>query len=159
MDGKGTDQNQWDEHLDTVLLTYRVLPIDGLDVSPFEIIYGRGPNLPIDNILFRENYTTPVQTLEEYLDMLHETQLNMYEALNLARKERFERNKKNSSQTPPRLFKPGDKVYLSTQEDDFGLCMVLPNCHASTTDHLRFWVICFKDLSTISNTTEKRQKS
>ena len=37
----------------------------------------------------------------------------MYEALNLARKERFERNKKNSSQTPPRLFKPGDKVYLS----------------------------------------------
>ena len=22
MDGKGTDQNQWDEHLDTVLLTY-----------------------------------------------------------------------------------------------------------------------------------------
>ena len=72
-DMKGTEQNQWDEHLDTVLLTYRVLPIDGLDVSSFEIIYGRGPNLPIDNILFRENYTTPVQTLEEYLDMLHET--------------------------------------------------------------------------------------
>ena len=96
----------------TLLLTYRVLPIDGLDVSPFEIIYGRGPSLPIDNIFFRENYATPVQTLEEYLDMLHETQLNMYEALNLARKERFERNKKNS-QTPPRLFKPGNKVYLS----------------------------------------------
>ena len=89
--------------------TYRVLPIDGLDVSPFEIIYGRGPNLPIDNILFRENYTTPVQTLEEYLDMLHETQLNMYEALNLARKERFERHTKNTSQIPPMLFKPGDK--------------------------------------------------
>ena len=35
-----------------------VLPIDGLDISPFEIIYGRGPNLPIDNIVFRENYTT-----------------------------------------------------------------------------------------------------
>ena len=95
------------------VLTYGVLPIVGLDILMFEIIYGRGPNLPIDNILFRENYATPVQTLEEYLDMLHETQLNMYEALNLARKERFERNKKNSSQTPPRLFKPGDKVYLS----------------------------------------------
>ena len=26
-DMKGTEQNQWDEHLDTVLLTYRVLPI------------------------------------------------------------------------------------------------------------------------------------
>ena len=89
MDGKGTDQNQWDEHLDAVLLTYRVLPIDRLDISPFEIIYGRGPNLPIDNILFRENYDGT---------MMHETQLNMYEALNLARKERFERNKKNSSQ-------------------------------------------------------------
>ena len=89
MDGKGTDQNHWDEHLDAVLLTYRVLPIDELDVSPFEIIYGRGPNLPIDNILFRENYDGPMQTLEQYLTMIHETQLNMYEALNLARKERF----------------------------------------------------------------------
>ena len=57
MDGKGTDQNQWDEHLDAVL-TYRVLPM----TSPFEIIYGRGPNLPIDNILFRENYDGPMQT-------------------------------------------------------------------------------------------------
>ena len=38
-----------------------------------------------------------MQTLEQYLTMMHETQLNMYEALNLARKERFERNKKNSS--------------------------------------------------------------
>ena len=78
-----------------------------MDVSPFEIIYGRGPNLPIDNILFRENYTTPVQTLEEYLDMLHETQLNMYEALNLARKERFERNKKNSSQNTAEAVQAG----------------------------------------------------
>ena len=44
------------------------LPIDGLDISPFEIIYGRGPNLPIDNILFRENYDGPMQTLEQYDD-------------------------------------------------------------------------------------------
>ena len=62
-----------DEHLDAVLLTYRVLPIDELDISPFEIIYGRGPNLPLDNILFRENYDGPMQTLEQYLTMMHET--------------------------------------------------------------------------------------
>ena len=61
--------------------------------------------------MFRENYNGPMQTLEQYLTMMHETQLNMYEALNLARKERFERNKKNCSQTPPRQFKPGDKVF------------------------------------------------
>ena len=48
----------WDRHIDSVLFAYRTTPIDGLDVSPFEIIYGREPNLPIDNILFRENYSS-----------------------------------------------------------------------------------------------------
>ena len=108
-----------------------MLPIDGLDISPFAIIYGRGPNLPIDNILFRENYDGPMQTLEQYLTMMHETQLNMYEALNLARKERFERNKKNSSQTPPRQFKPGDKVYLRYQEGVGDHCKARPSNHVS----------------------------
>ena len=107
------DQTDWDKYLDSALLTYRTLPIDGLDVSPFEIIYGREPNLPIDNILFRENFQEPVETLEQYLDMLYEVRMNMHDALNIARQQRFERNKRNSFQKPPMTFKPGDKVYLT----------------------------------------------
>lgn len=113
MEGKGDKQNQWDEHIDAVLLTYRTMPIDGLDISPFEVMFGRNPNLPIDNILFRENYNNPAQTLQEYLDMMYESQLNMYEAIEQTRKDRFERNKRNSPQKPPMKFKVGDKVYLS----------------------------------------------
>jgi hypothetical protein len=59
------DQRNWDEHVDSALFAYRTTPIDGLDVSPFEVMYGRNPNLPIDNIIHRENYDKPVQTLKE----------------------------------------------------------------------------------------------
>jgi hypothetical protein len=107
------DQTDWDRYLDSALFTYRTLPIDGLDISPFEVMYGREPNLPIDNILFRENYKQPIETLAQYMNMLQETRINMHDALNIARQQRFERNKKNSFQKPPRIFKPGDKVYLT----------------------------------------------
>lgn len=40
------DERHWDEHLDSALFAYRTTPIDGLDVSPFEVLYGRSPNLP-----------------------------------------------------------------------------------------------------------------
>jgi len=41
----------WDKHLESVLFAYRITPLDGMNVSPFEIMYGREPNLPIDNLL------------------------------------------------------------------------------------------------------------
>ena len=43
--------NSWEDNLDTALFAYRTSPIDGLDITPFEIIYGRRPNLPIDNLI------------------------------------------------------------------------------------------------------------
>ena len=76
-----------------MLFAYRTTPIDGLDVSPFEVIYGRDPNLPIDNLLFRENYAQPASTLEQFMDFRHENYTNMFEVITRSRKERFERNK------------------------------------------------------------------
>ena len=111
---ESSGQKAWDEHLDSALFAYRVMPIEGLDVSPFEVIYGRNPNLPIDNILFRENYDKPVETLQEYLDMMFENQTNMFGAIERNRAEQFERNKRNStSQAKPREFKIGEKIYLN----------------------------------------------
>ena len=74
-------QTDWDEHIDSVLFAYRTTPIDGLDISPFEVVYGREPNLPIDNILFRENYSQPITNIQEYVDMLFEQQDNMFEVV------------------------------------------------------------------------------
>ena len=48
--------SNWDEPavLDTVLFAYRTAPIDGMTVTPFEMMLGREPNLPIDNVLADE---------------------------------------------------------------------------------------------------------
>jgi hypothetical protein len=114
------EQETWDEFLDGVLFAYRTTPIDGLDISPFEVIYGRNPNLPIDNMLFRENYEQPINTLEEYMDALHEYQLNMCEVLQKARRERFERNKRNhGAHKGIPMYEIGDKVYLSFPKGHF----------------------------------------
>src|SRR2546423_14061990 len=68
------DIPSWDEHVDAALFAYRTTPIDGLDVSPFEVLYGRDPNLPVDNILFRDNYEKPLETMEEFFDFRYANQ-------------------------------------------------------------------------------------
>jgi transposase InsO family protein len=111
------EQETWDEFLDSVLFAYRTTPIDGLDISPFEVIYGRNPNLPIDNMMFRENYETPITNLQEYMDAVFEYQMNMCEVLQKARRDRFERNKRNhGSHKGIPAYKVGDKVYWITSD-------------------------------------------
>jgi hypothetical protein len=112
------EQETWDEFLDSVLFAYRTTPIDGLDISPFEVIYGRNPNLPIDNLLFRENYNRPINTMEDY--MMHEYQLSMCEVLQKARRDRFERNKRNhGAHKGIPTYTVGEKVYLSFPKGHF----------------------------------------
>ena len=43
-----TDQKDWDEHLQSVLLAYRVSPSEVTGDSPFFLLYGREPRLPMD---------------------------------------------------------------------------------------------------------------
>ena len=76
-DEPGSLHKDWDEHIESVLFTYRTTPIDGLDVTPFEVMYGRNPNLPIDNMVFRENYDRPILSIDDHLGMLHDYQKNV----------------------------------------------------------------------------------
>jgi len=104
------DPATWEDHLSTVLLAYRTAPIDGLDISPFEVLYGRKPNLPIDNLLFRENYSKPIDNLQQYTDYMFENQESMYNAVQRERRERFDRNKKAAgAHKVNKVFKTGDK--------------------------------------------------
>ena len=43
-----SDQKHWDEHLPSVLLAYRVSPSEVTGDSPFFLLYGREPRLPMD---------------------------------------------------------------------------------------------------------------
>ena len=62
--------SNWDEHIDAVLLAYRTAVIDGTGISPFEIVYGRPANLPLDNALAESKVWGDApedsETIEEY---------------------------------------------------------------------------------------------
>ena len=104
----------WEDNLDMVLFSYRTTPIDGLDITPFEVIYGRKPNLPIDNLLFRENYDVPITNMEEYMSYMFDNQESMFKAVQRERKERFDRNKRGAGEHKKnKTYNIGDKVYLT----------------------------------------------
>ena len=110
----------WEDHLDMVLFAYRTTPIDGLEITPFEIIYGRRPNLPIDNLLFRENYEKPITNLKEYLDYMFENQENLHLSLQKERQNRFDRNKRAAGEHKlNRTYKVGEKIYLTFPKGKF----------------------------------------
>ena len=74
--------SNWDEPevLDAALLAYRTAPIDGMTVTPYEVMFGREPNMPIDNVLADEadqeneqgSKRRRLMTPEEYCDIAHE---------------------------------------------------------------------------------------
>ena len=43
-----SEQNSWDEYLDAILFSYRVSCQDSTKYSPFYLVYGRHPRLPIE---------------------------------------------------------------------------------------------------------------
>ena len=72
-----------------------------MNVSPFQIIYGREPNLPIDNLLRRESWKETINTPEEHMEALRKMQRLLFEEVRLVRKERFERNKAAAGANKP----------------------------------------------------------
>ena len=69
-----SDQKDWDEHLQSILLAYRVSPSEVTGDSPFFLLYGREPRLPMDVSLLPPKDLSPsiaehrarvVQHLEE----------------------------------------------------------------------------------------------
>ena len=45
------NQNEWDEYLDSVIFVYRTSKQASTRFSPFFLLYGREPRLPIDLIV------------------------------------------------------------------------------------------------------------
>jgi hypothetical protein len=66
------DSNQltWDEFIKPVLFSYRSTPCDSTGHSPFMLLYGRKPQLPIDVALLAQ-WDEGVEP-QEYLDKIVE---------------------------------------------------------------------------------------
>jgi hypothetical protein len=111
--------DDWDEHLHSVLFAYRATPMDGLGMSPFEVIYGRKPNLPIDLLIGREISTPPITTPEKHREMVMKGAEKLFPAIRDARQQRFNRNQRQDGEIQNHEYSLGDKVYLHFQKVAF----------------------------------------
>lgn len=114
------DQKDWDRHIPTVLFAYRVSPSDVTGESPFFLLYGREPRLPIDTSLLTpqdvsasvvEHRKRIVQNIEDYQRIARENIQRSQQAM----KEYYDRKAKDPN------FEVGDKVWVFTPKPKKGL--------------------------------------
>jgi hypothetical protein len=113
------EHTDWDKHIDSMLFAYRTTPMDGMSMSPFEVIYGREPNRPIDNLLAQEGLVG-VNSPQEHAAAVKRRQRTMFPIVVKARKERFERNKKavgENKRVP--VHEVGKRVYITYPKGTF----------------------------------------
>jgi transposase InsO family protein len=110
----------WDEHIDSMLFAYRVTPLDGINVSPYEIMYGREPNLPIDNLLGQKTSARPITTPEEHIEAVVAQRAHLFPAIHKQRLQRFLRNQRADGPVRKLPHYPiGTRVYLSFPKGRF----------------------------------------
>ena len=103
-----TDQQDWEDYLPGILLSYRVSVQEGTKYSPFFLHHGRDPVLPGD-LLFepKEKYYG-----EDYVPMALQ---RLHTSFSLAKQERIHTRAVNKAyydkKATTRDFKPGDPVY------------------------------------------------
>ena len=59
----GEDQREWDEHLDQLCFAYNTATHSTTGATPFEVVYGRKPKLPLDLLISDKTYIDEVGTL------------------------------------------------------------------------------------------------
>ena len=59
------DQKDWDEYVTLILFPHRIFVCEAIDDSPFYVLYGREPRLPIDvKLLSKESEYLTTSVLE-----------------------------------------------------------------------------------------------
>ena len=107
------DPSNWDKYLMQVLASYRVTPNLATAETPFFLVYGRDPNLPLHQLL---------EPMQCFLGNLDSGMLNLEThrlALAIAKKtldeNRFKMAQKTVDCTPP-SFRIGDRVYFKNKQ-------------------------------------------
>ena len=107
------DPSNWDQYLNHILASYRFTPNLATAETPFFLIYGRDPNLPLHQLL---------ETMQQFLGDPDSRMLNLEaDRLTLAIAEKtldencFKAAHKTIDRTPP-TFKIGDRVYFTNKQ-------------------------------------------
>ena len=103
------DPDNWDKYINQVLASYHVTPHLATTETPFFLVYGRDPNLPLHQLL------EPMQQLlgdpESGCLDLESHHLALAIAKKTSDGNRFKHAQKTINCTPPN-FKVGDRVYF-----------------------------------------------
>jgi hypothetical protein len=105
------EPSQWERFIDGTLFAYRVSKIDGLGMSPFQIVYARDPVLPMQ--IIDSNDIELHEDVSKYGTRLTFNLQKAHEALRkLLKKQADERNRVWNAGAKPLQLKVGDKVLL-----------------------------------------------
>ena len=107
------NHTDWDEHLPHVLFAYRVSPLDGTDLSPFDILYGRHPNLPVDALVARDTDETKDWTIDDHVERMYEQQSIVNPLIEGVRLDRFKQNQRRNVGIANPQFATGSTVFVS----------------------------------------------
>jgi len=109
------EQNDWDLLIPFKLFAYRASTHSDTGYSPFQLMYGREPNSPMD-IALQPSEEVKISSHTQYLKSLPETmKVAKQDALAHSSAEREKREKHYNKKRKPSNFKAGDLVYLNSE--------------------------------------------
>ena len=112
------DQRKWDEYIPSALLAYRVSVSDTNKMSPFFLIYGRDPLLPMDTLLGPKLRYMGDDYVPTMLSRLHKAFVVVKENMRAAR----EKNQRYFNQRADKCdYQVGDPVYYLDKATPPGL--------------------------------------
>jgi transposase InsO family protein len=103
-----THHNNWDDYVDAVVFAYNTSQHKTTRFSPFELLFGRSPNLPIDTPPRYFNFDRPndyLINLQKSLHVYHQHAKNHILAQQRYNKLRYDRNRRNP------CYNVGDRVF------------------------------------------------
>lgn len=121
-------QKDWDEYLNSVLFTYRVSPSEVIGESPFCMLYGREPLLPMDTTLLPPRKMSPLIAELRACIVEHMERVWRIAAENTQRAHR-QMKELHDLQAVLHPFSLGDKVWVYTPKNRKGLSKKLAHNH------------------------------
>ena len=107
------DPSNWDKYINQVLASYRVTPNLATTETPFFLVYGRDPNLPLHQLL---------KPIKQFLGDPHSGMINLEAhrlTLAITKKTLDENHFKTALKTvgrQPSFFKISDRVYFKNKQ-------------------------------------------
>lgn len=104
--------DNWDKFLPLVLFAYRTSPHQATGISPFELLYGRKPRLPLDANLF-DREIDALSSTSDYLRSLRNIIRDLQQKAHLSIEKR-QKTPSRTDGTTKHVYDCGSQVLLRT---------------------------------------------